>query len=132
MGLLLRLAISAMGLWLAQALVPGIEFRSTATLLGAAILLGLVNAVIRPVVILLTLPVTVVTFGLFLLVINALMLGIVSALLSGFSLGGFGSAIAGGIVVSITSWVASWYVGPRGRLEVMTQYRLPSEPNHRY
>ena len=119
MGFLLRMAITAMGLWLASRIVPGVEITATATLLFAALLLGVVNAVVRPVVVLLTFPITVLTLGLFLWVVNAAMLGIVAWLLSGFAISGLGSALLASAVVSITSWLASWYIGPRGRYEVL-------------
>jgi putative membrane protein len=122
-GFLVRWLISALGLWLAQALVAGVEIRGTGTLLLAALLLGFVNAVIRPIVVLLTLPFTLVTFGLFLWVVNAMMLSLVAALLDGFTLRGFGSALLGALVVSVTGWIASWYIGPSGRFEVMVVRR---------
>jgi putative membrane protein len=87
------------------------------------LLLGIVNALVRPVAVLLTLPLTVVTLGLFLLVVNAGMFALVAALLDGFRVAGFGSALLGSIIVGLTSWVASWYVGPRGRVEVMVVRR---------
>jgi putative membrane protein len=118
-GFLLRLFIVALGLWLASELVPGIEVRGGATLLGAAILLGIVNAIIRPIVIVLTLPITILTLGVFLLVVNAAMLGLVASLFEGFRIAGFWSALLGSIVVSITAWTASWLIGPRGRVELM-------------
>lgn len=118
-GFLVRLLIAALGLWLAQALVPGVEIRGTGTLFVAALLLGIVNAFVRPFLVFLTFPITVVTLGLFLWVINAAMLGLVARLLDGFTLHGFGSALLGALVVSITSWIASWYVAPSGRFEVM-------------
>jgi putative membrane protein len=118
-GFFVRLLIAALGLWLAQALVPGVEIRGAGTLLVAALLLGLVNAVVRPLVVILTLPITVVTLGLFLWVVNAMMLALVAALLVGFTLSGFGSALLGALVVSITGWIASWYVGSSGRFEVI-------------
>ena len=118
-GFLVRLAIAALGLWLAQELVPGIDIEGTGTLVAAALLLGIVNALVRPLVILLTLPITLVTLGLFLLVVNAAMLGLVAALLDGFHVSGFGAALLGSLVVGLTGWVASWYVGPRGRVEVL-------------
>ena len=118
-GFLLRLLIAALGLWLAQALVSGVEIRGAGTLFVAALLLGLVNAFVRPLLVLLTFPITIVTLGLFLWVINALMLALVAALLDGFALRGFGSALLGALVVSITGWIASWYVGSSGRFEVM-------------
>jgi putative membrane protein len=122
-GFLIRLAIAALGLWLADQLLGGIEIRGTGTLVAAALLLGIVNALVRPVAVLLTLPLTVVTLGLFLLVVNAGMFALVAALLDGFRVAGFGSALLGSIIVGLTSWVASWYVGPRGRVEVMVVRR---------
>jgi putative membrane protein len=118
-GFLARMLVSAIGLWLASALIADIHFSSVGSLLAAALLLGLVNAVIRPMVVLLTLPLTFVTFGLFLLAINGAMLALVAWLLSGFSVGGLGSAVLGAVVVGLTSWIASWYIGPNGRFEVM-------------
>ena len=118
-GFLLRLAIGAFGLWLATQIVPGMAIRSTGTLIAAAFLLGAVNALVRPVVVLLTLPITIVTLGLFLLIINAAMLGVVATLLPGFHLAGLLPALLGSIVVSLTGWVASRYIGPRGRVDVL-------------
>src|SRR5262245_15129011 len=118
-GFFVRLLIAAAGLWLAQALVPGVEIRGVGTLLVAALLLGVVNAFVRPLLVMLTLPITIVTLGLFLWVINAAMFGLVAKLLDGFTVHGFGSALLGALVVSLTSWIASWYVGPSGRFEVM-------------
>jgi putative membrane protein len=122
-GFLIRLVITALGLWLTNQVLPGIEIRGTGTLVAAALLLGIVNALVRPVAVLLTLPLTVVTLGLFLLVVNAGMFALVAALLDGFHVAGFGSALLGSIIVGLTSWVASWYVGPRGRVEVMVVRR---------
>ena len=117
-GLLLRLLIVALGLALAAELVPGIEVRGADTLLGAALLLGIVNAVIRPILILLTLPATVLSLGLFLLVINAAMLGLVAWVFDNFSIAGFWPALFGAIVVSLTGWLAYYFIGPRGQIEV--------------
>jgi putative membrane protein len=122
-GFLLRLLVVALGLWLASALIPGIEIRGAWTLFGAALLLGLVNAVVRPLAILLTLPVTVLTLGLFLLVINAAMLALVAWMFDGFSIAGFWPALFGSIVVSLTGWLASAFIGPRGRFEVIVVRR---------
>ena len=118
-GFLVRVVIVMAGLWIASALVPGIEIRSGWTLLGAAVLLGVVNAIIRPVIVILTLPVTIFTLGLFLLVINAGMLGLTAAFFDGFHISGFGSALLGSILVSITGWIASWFIGPRGRVDIV-------------
>jgi putative membrane protein len=105
-GFLVRMLITAMSLWLAALIVPGMELHGVGTVLGAALLLGIVNAFVRPVVILLTLPLTILTLGLFLLVVNAMMLALVSVLFAGFTLGGFWSAIFGAIFVSFFSWLA--------------------------
>ena len=118
-GFLLRLCVVALGLWLASELVPGIEVQGLWTLLGAALLLGIVNAVVRPLLVILTLPITLLTLGLFLLVINAAMLGLVAWMFDGFSIAGFWPAFFGSIVVSLTGWLASWFIGPRGRIEVI-------------
>ena len=118
-GFVLRLATVALGLWLASELVPGLEVRSGWTLIVSALLLGLVNAFVRPVAVILTLPLSILTLGFFLLVINAGMLGLVALLLDGFSISGFWSALFGSIVISIVGWLASWFIGPRGRIEVM-------------
>jgi len=122
-GFLIRLAISAFGLWLADRLLDGIHIDDNGTLIFAALLYGVVNAVVRPLAILLTLPITVLTLGLFLLVVNAAMFGLVAALLDGFHVAGFGAALLGSIVVGLTSWVASWYIGPKGRVEVLVVRR---------
>jgi putative membrane protein len=118
-GFLLRLLIVALGLWLASEIVPGIEVRDGWTLLLAALLLGVVNAVVRPVAVILTLPLTILTLGLFLLVVNAGMLALVAAMLGGLTVSGFWAALFGSIVVSVTGWLASRFVGPRGRIEVL-------------
>jgi len=118
-GLILRTLVAALGLWLAAMLVPGIEIRGAWTVLGSALLLGLVNAVVRPLAILITLPVTVLTLGLFLLVINAAMLGLVAWAFDHFYIAGFWSALLGAVVISITGWLASWFIGPRGHVEVI-------------
>lgn len=119
MGFLVRAAIVAVGLWLAAKLFSGLQFDSPGALIAAALLLGLVNAVIRPIAIILTFPLTLVTLGLFLLVVNAAMMGLVALLLDGFAIAGFWTAIGASIVVSITSWVASGLIGNNGRFEVM-------------
>jgi putative membrane protein len=121
-GFLLRAAIVALGLWVASRIVPGIAFNSTETLVLAAVLLGIVNAIVRPVLIVLTFPITILTLGLFLLVVNGLMIELVAHLLDGFVVSGFGAAILASLVVTIVSWVVSWSVGPSG-FEVMVVRR---------
>jgi putative membrane protein len=117
-GFLVRTLITALGLWIASELSEGIRFASASSLLIAALLLGVTNAIIRPILVILTLPITLVTLGLFLLVINALMIEFVAWLMPGFYLAGFGSAFWGALLVSITGWGASSFVGPRGNVEL--------------
>jgi putative membrane protein len=114
-GFLIRAAVVAIGLWLASKMGL-VAFNSTGTLIAAALLLGVVNAFVRPIIIIITL----LTLGLFLLVINALMIMLVAWFLPGFLVAGFWSAVFAAIVVSLTSWIMSGWIGPRGRVEVMT------------
>ena len=85
----------------------------------AALLLGFVNAVIRPIAILLTIPITILSLGLFLWPINAAMLGLVAWMLDGLSIAGFGSALLGSALVGLTGWIGNAYIGDAGRFEVV-------------
>jgi putative membrane protein len=123
-GFFIRAAVVALGLWLAAQIVPGVVIASPGTLIAAAILLGVVNAVVRPVLIILTLPITLVTLGIFLLVINGLMVELVAWLLPGFHVAGLWTAMLAAIVVSITSWVVTGFIGSQGRVEVVTGARV--------
>lgn len=118
-GFLVRSLVSALGLWLASIIIGGITVTGVGVLLVAGLLLGVVNAIIRPIMIILTLPFTILTLGLFLFVINAMMLGLVAWLLDGFAISGFWAALGGSVIISLTSWLASWYIGPRGRVELV-------------
>ncbi len=122
-GFVLRVVTVALGLWLATKLISGIEVQDGWTLLAAALLLGIVNAVVRPVVVVLTLPLSILTLGLFLLVINAAMLGLLSWLLGGLEITGFWSALFGSVIISATGWLASGFIGPRGRVEAMVWHQ---------
>lgn len=114
-GFVLRAVISALGLWLATLWVRGVYIDSATTLLLAGLLLGVVNAVVRPIAFILTLPLTIVTLGLFLLVLNAAMVALVAWILPGFHLGGsFRAALLTWLIVWITGWVGTAVVGARG------------------
>jgi putative membrane protein len=112
-----------LGLFLASRLIPGVWIDGTSNFILAALLLGLVNGLVRPLMFLLTLPLTILTLGLFILVLNAAMFGLVAAMLDSFEVAGFWSALFGAIVVSITSIVASMCIGPDGRYEVFVLRR---------
>jgi putative membrane protein len=122
-GILIRTLITMLGLFLASRLLPGVWIEGAGNFILAAFLLGLVNAIVRPLVFVMTLPLTVVTLGLFIFVLNAAMFGLVAAMLDDFHVAGFWSALFGAIIVSITSTVASWYIGPDGRYEVFVVRR---------
>ena len=116
-GFVFRLVITGLGLWAAETIVPGVRIDGWGNLVVAALLLGIVNAVIRPIILILTLPLTVLTLGLFILVVNGFSLALVAWLMPGFSLAGLGAAILASIVVGLTSWLASAFVGGSGRIE---------------
>jgi len=110
---IIRALIAALGLWIATKIVPGLSVDTEQTLLFAALLLGVVNALVRPLLVILTFPLTIVTFGLFLLVINGLMLELVAVFLHGFHVHGFGAAVMGSIVVGLTCWIGSSFIRTR-------------------
>ena len=122
-GIIIRTLVTMLGLFLAREIVPGVELQGTGSFILAALLLGIVNSLVRPLAFLMTFPLTIITLGLFIFVLNAAMFGLVAALLDNFSVAGFWSAIFGAIIGSITSTVASWYIGPKGRYEVFVVRR---------
>lgn len=103
---LIRAVFAALGLWVASRIVPGVRFTDTGSLIAAAVLLGVVNAIVRPVVFVLTLPLTLLTLGLFLLVVNAMMIGLVAVLLRGFQVDGLVPGVLAAIVTGVASWIA--------------------------
>src|SRR3982074_954168 len=116
-GFILRACITALGLWVATWLVSGIRIDDPWTLVLAGVLLGVINAIVRPIAIILTLPIPILTLGLFLLVVNTAMVGLVAAMLPGFHIfGGFWSAFATAVVVGVTGWLGSaLHSAPRAR-----------------
>ena len=99
-------AVTAVSLWLASLLFKGVRFEGAGSLILSALLLGFVNAVLRPILIVLTLPLTLLSFGLFLLVINALLLMLVARLIKGFSLSGFWTALFASLFITLLGLVA--------------------------
>ena len=122
-GIVIRTLIAMLGLFLASQIVPGVTIAGTGTFILAALLLGIVNGIVRPIAFVLTLPLTIITLGLFLFVLNAAMFGLVAALLENFVVAGFWAAVFGAIIVSITSTISSWYIGPHGRYEIFVVRR---------
>jgi putative membrane protein len=105
---ILHWLVTAVALGIAARIVPGVQIASGGVLVGAALVLGLVNAVVRPVLVLLTLPLTVLTLGLFYLVVNGAAFGLAAALVPGFRVVSLGSAVLGALVVAVISSLISW------------------------
>ena len=110
LGMLIRWMLSALALVLTSKIVPGIAFNDMTALLIAAIVLGLVNAIVRPILVFFTLPITLLTLGLFLLVVNAITFGLAAWLVPGFSVNGFMPALLGSIVMAILSYLFSMFI----------------------
>ncbi len=123
MGFLVRAIIVALGLWLSTAWVQGISIDSPETLILAGVLLGVVNSIVRPIAIVLTLPMTILTLGFFLMVINAGMVALVAWMLPGMHVDSFGAAFWTALIVSLVSIVGSWFVGPKGKFDVIVKRR---------
>ena len=117
LGMLVTWLLSALALFIAAKLVPGVEIASFRVALAAALVLGLVNALVRPLVTLLTLPLTLLTLGLFLLVVNGAMVGLAAWLVDGFRVRGLLPGIGMAVVVTVVSAVLSWIWGRPPRAE---------------
>jgi len=123
MGFLLRVVVNALAIMLAASILPGIRVDGVVPALVGGLLLGLVNAVVRPVLIILTLPITLVTLGLFLLVLNGLCFWLVASIVKGFYVAGFWSAFLGALIVSIVSWIMTTLISDSGKVAVITRRR---------
>lgn len=119
-GLLFRWSILTLSIVAAAYLIEGIQVSSFFTALFAAALLGILNALFRPILILLTLPINILSLGLFTFVINALLLLMVSGVIGGFSVSGFWPALLGSVIISLVSWVLTALVSDKGKVEVIT------------
>jgi putative membrane protein len=108
-----KLAINALALVVVGAMFQNIWFDNTNAMIAAAVVLAVVNTYLRPLVIVLTLPINILTLGLFTLVVNAGMLELVSWLIPAFHVVGFWTAVGGALVISIVSFLLSWFLNPR-------------------
>jgi putative membrane protein len=126
MGFVVRVLVNALAIWLATQIVPGITVRSATTIAVAALVLGLINALVRPVLLVLTLPLTLVTLGLFLFVLNAVCLWLTSVIVPGFHVRGFWAAFWGALIVSVLSWAMNGFVSDRGRVVVINKRWWPA------
>jgi putative membrane protein len=120
-GFILRALIAALGLWLATEWVDGVTIDTPTTLIIAGLLLGVVNAIVRPLAVILSFPITLLTLGLFLLVVNAAMVALVAWFLPGFHLAGFWPAFWTALIVGITGWIGSWFIGSKGKIEIASR-----------
>jgi putative membrane protein len=122
---LIRWFVTTLAVFLAAKIMPGIACDNLQSLLAASLLLGIVNALIRPLLLLLSLPLILLTMGFFILVVNALMLELVGKLIPGFVVGGFWPAFFGSIFIGIASWVLNgFFRGKDGRIHVITRTRV--------
>jgi putative membrane protein len=121
MGFVLRVIVNALAIVLAGHVVSGIRVDGILAAAGAGLVLGIINALVRPVLVILTLPITLFTLGLFLLVLNGFCLWLVAALVPGFHVTGFGAAFLGALIVSAASWVVTAFVSDTGKIVVVTR-----------
>ncbi|HUO65719.1 MAG TPA: phage holin family protein [Terriglobales bacterium] len=121
MGFLLRVVVNALAIMLAASIVPGIQVDGLVPALVGGLLLGLVNAIVRPVLIILTLPITLITLGLFLLVLNGFCFWLVASIVKGFYVSGFWSACLGALIVTIVSWIMTALISDSGKVIVITK-----------
>jgi len=122
-GFFLRVVVNILAIILAAAIVPGVRLDGVLAAIAAGVLLGLVNAIVRPVLLILTLPITLVTLGLFLLVLNGLCFWLVASVVRGFTVSGFWAAFLGALVVSVVSWVVTALVSDSGKVVLITRRR---------
>lgn len=109
----IRWIAAALGIGAAAFILPGIDVSGVQPALVMALLLGLINATLRPILLILTLPLTILTFGIFALVINGAMLALAARFVSGVRVAGFGSAVLGAMVISVVGGVVNWVLQPR-------------------
>jgi len=118
-----RWAITTIAVMVASSIIHGIRYDSVASLIGAALLLGILNAFLRPILLILSAPLILLTLGVFILIVNGLMLLFVPSIVIGFHVDTFGSAFWGAIVISIVSWILSaFFRGSDGRVHVLTHH----------
>lgn len=117
-GFVARVVITAFGLWIADVVLGGVRFDGASSLFVGALLLGVVNAFIRPIVWVLTLPISLLTLGLFVFVVNGAMVLLVARMMDSFHIEGLGTAILCSVIVGLTGWAANSFIGSKGKVEV--------------
>jgi len=128
----IRWLFTTIAVLVAAHLIPGVSYAGWGTLLGASLMLGIINAFVRPILLLLSLPWIIITMGLFIFVINALLLMLVSKIIPDFQVSGFWSAFFGAIVISLVSWIlSSFFRGSDGKIHVITHHAAIKQANAR-
>lgn len=122
-GLMVRWLMLTVAIMAAAYLLPGIEVKGVFSAFFAAAILGILNALLRPLLLLLTLPLNILTLGLFTFVINALMLMMASGVIAGFHIAGFWSAVFGSLIIGVISWLLTSLVNDQGHMEVITLHQ---------
>ena len=132
MAFVIRWLVTTIAVLVAAHLIPGIGYDGWGALLGASLLLGIINAFVRPILLLLSLPFIIITMGLFIFVVNALLLLLVSQIVPAFQVAGFWSAFFGAIVISFVSWIlSSFFRGSDGKIHVITHHTAVKQANAR-
>ena len=124
-GLLIRFTITGIAVLLASEIIPGIEVTSLGAGLAAVIVLALLNAVIRPILYLFSLPFIILTLGVFMVIINALLLQLVAFLVKGFVVEGFWPSVGGALLISLVSSILNLWVSDHGRMEIVVHRPKP-------
>ena len=133
LGIIIRWLTLTGAIIVTSYLLDGIQINRPVTAFFAAAILGILNALFRPILILLTLPINILTLGFFTFVINALMLKMASSMISGFDVNGFWSAVFGALIISAISWLLNSFINERGRVSFQVQYgrtRHHHRPGH--
>lgn len=116
-GILVRWLVLTAAIIVASYVLDGIQVKGFLSAFFAAAILGVLNAFFRPILIILTLPINILTLGLFTFIINALLLKMASGVISGFDVRGFWAAVFGSVIISIVSWALNSFISPKGRVE---------------
>src|SRR6478735_4102175 len=125
----IRWLVTTVAVLVAAHVIPGVTYEGWGTLLGASLLLGIINAFIRPILLLLSLPFIIVTMGLFIFVVNALLLMLVARIIPPFQVDGFWNAFFGAIIISLVSWaLSSFFRGSDGKIYSITHHSSPIKP----
>ena len=129
MGIIIRWIILTVSIIIASYLLEGIRISGFFSALFAAAALGMLNALFRPILLVLTLPINVLTLGLFTFIINALMLKMASGIIPGFEVYGFWTAVIGSLIISVISWLLNSFISDRGRVERVEYIDLTKKGN---